>query len=180
MMSALRNSVILVLSACCFFFATNAHAQDRNAERIRILESRVYQLEGALSQINQRLTNLEYGQRPPPFPEPGRTEVACMITDSGYSKVFLGKGRVKLEAEAAARESCGKAVHPSYCQGSIKCSDKEPLVRGAICVITDTGYSKTFKAEGITILEAEYKARKACGDQVHPSYCTGAIRCDSF
>nr|BFD60118.1 hypothetical protein CKG001_22250 [Bdellovibrio sp. CKG001] len=182
MMSAIRNSLVLLLSATCFFFAHNAGAQDRNSqERIRVLETRVYQLEANLSQINQRLANLEYGQRPPPFPEPAQ-EVACLITDTGYNKVFLGKGRIKIEAEAAAREACGKSVHPSYCQAAVKCSDprQERPIAGAICMLTDTGYQKTFKGEGKSLIEAEYNARKQCGDSVHASYCVGAVRCDTF
>ncbi|WP_374000213.1 hypothetical protein [Bdellovibrio bacteriovorus] len=181
-MSAIRNSLVLLLSATCFFFAHNAGAQDRNSqERIRILETRVYQLESNLSQINQRLANLEYGQRPQPFPEPAR-EVACMVTDTGYNKVFLGKGRIKLEAEAAAREACGKAVNSVYCNATAKCSDpqKDANIRGAICVLTDTGYNKTFKGEGRSLIEAEFAARSACGSSVNAVYCMASPRCETF
>ncbi|AFY02167.1 hypothetical protein [Bdellovibrio bacteriovorus] len=181
-MSLIRSSLVLVLSASCFLFAHSAGAQDRSAERIRILETRVNQLEGVISQINQRVSNLEYNQRPEPYPPPAALEVACMITDSGYSKVFLGKGRIKLEAEASAREACGKGVHASYCQGAVKCSDPrtERPIAGAICMLTDSGYGKTFKGEGKSLVEAEFNARKSCGDQVHPSYCVPNVRCDTF
>ncbi|CAE80350.1 hypothetical protein predicted by Glimmer/Critica [Bdellovibrio bacteriovorus HD100] len=185
MMSLIRNSLVLGLSAACFLFANSAGAQERgqerSLERIRILETRVNQLEGIISQINQRVSNLEYNQRPEPYP-PVAAEVACMVTDTGYSKVFLGKGRIKLEAEAAAREACGKAVHSSYCQGAVKCSDprQDRPIAGAICMLTDTGYAKTFKGEGKSLIEAEYNTRKQCGDQVHPSYCVGSIRCETF
>lgn len=182
MMSLIRNSLVLGLSAVCFLFAHNAGAQDRSAERIRILETRVNQLEGIISNINQRVSNLEYGQRPQPYPEPVAQEVACMLTDTGYSKVFLGKGRIKLEAEAAVRESCGKAVHASYCQAAVKCSEPrgDRPIQGAICVLTDTGYNKTFKGEGKSLIEAEFQARSQCGSQVHPSYCLANVRCDTF
>ena len=181
MKSALRNSLLILFAVSCLFGATKASAQERNVERIRQLESRVTQLEGFLNQLHQRVSNLEYNQRPEPYP-PVSSEVVCLITDSGYSKVFLGRGRMALEAEAAAREVCGRETHPSYCQASMKCSDprKDQPINGAVCVITDSGYQKTFKGEGKSLVEAEYKVRKSCGDSVHPSYCTGSVRCDSY
>lgn len=185
MKSVFRNTLGILLSASCLFAAQSVYAQERgqerSLERIRILESRVNQLEGVLAHLHQRVSNLEYSQRPEPFPPPVAQEVACMLTDTGFSKVFLGKGRVKLEAEAAAREACGKTVHPSYCQAAVKCSDprQERPINGAICVLTDTGYSRTFKGEGKSLVEAEFKTRKACGESVHPSYCTSTIRCES-
>lgn len=186
MKSVFKNALAILLSASCLLAAKSAHAQERgqerSLERIRILETRVNHLEGVLAQLHQRVSNLEYNQRPEPFPPPAAHEVACMLTDTGYSKVFLGKGRMALEAEAAVRDACGKAVHPSYCQSSVKCSDprQDRPINGAVCVLTDTGYSKTFKGEAKSLIEAEFKARKACGDSVHPSYCTGTIRCDTY
>lgn len=186
MMSLIRNSLVLVLSASCFLFAQSAGAQERgqerSLERIRILESRVNHLEGIINHINQRVSSLEYNQRPPTHPEPVPVGVACQLIDTGYQKVFLGKGRMKLEAEAEARETCGKSVHSSYCLGSVKCSDpaQDRLIQAAVCMLIDTGYSKTFKGEGRNVVEAEYNARKNCGNSVHSSYCIGAIRCDSF
>ena len=87
-----------------------------------------------------------------------------------------------MEAEAAARESCAKSVHASYCQAVVKCSDprQERPIAGAICMLTDAGYQKIFKGEGKSLIEAEYNARKQCGDSVHASYCTSAIRCETF
>ncbi len=185
-MSALKNALVLVLSAACFFYVQGAGAQStggRDSERIRILETKVNQLEGYMAHLNQRLSDLEYNQRPPvPPPPPAAQEVMCLITDSGYKQVFMGKGRVRLEAEAAARQACGSGTHPTYCTGAIKCSDprQDPYVRGAICMITDTGYKKTFKAEGKTVIEAEYAVRKACGSGTHPTYCQHEASCETF
>lgn len=185
-MSVVRNSLVLILSACCFFFANSAGAQvpgNRDKERIRILETRVNQLEGVIANINQRVSNLEYNRRPDPYPQPPeQQEVICTMIDRIYSKVFIGRGRVRLEAEADVRTSCSASIHASYCQEAVKCSDpmKDPFVRGAICTLTDTAYSKTFKGEAKSVLEAEYNTRKTCGNQVHPSYCTGPIRCETY
>lgn len=181
MVSLVKKSVGVVLSALLLFSPGAIAQQRQNGDRIRALEQRVQQLEDIIYSLNQRLSNLEYNRRPDPYPTPGAQESVCTLIDTGYNKVFLGKGRVKLEAEAAVRESCSKTVHPSYCQGAIKCNDPQARwVNGAMCVLTDTGYSKTFKGEAKTLIEAEYNTRKACGDSVHPSYCVGAIRCESF
>src|SRR5690606_29374757 len=120
-----------------------------------------------------------YPGNPGPAPY---TEHICVITDSGYGKIFLGKGRIKLEAETAAKDACAKEVHQTYCQSTIKCNNPatDRPVNGAICVLTDSGYSKTFKGEAKTLLEAEYNARKACGSAVHPTYCNSTIRCETF
>lgn len=185
-MSAIKNALVLVLSAACFFYVQGAGAQStgRDSERIRVLESKVSQLEGYMAHLNQRLSNLEYNQRPPvPPPPPSQNqEVACLITDSGYKQVFIGKGRVRLEAEAAVRQACGSGTHPSYCTGAVKCSDprQDPYMRGAICMMTDTGYKKTFKAEAKSLMEAEYAVRKACGDGTHPTYCQSEPQCETF
>ncbi|KYG60420.1 hypothetical protein [Bdellovibrio bacteriovorus] len=180
-MSVLRKSLVLVLG-CCLLLGVSAHAQSREAERIRILETKVSQLEGLIYNLNQRVSNLEYQNPPMPPPPPPIVEVACMTTDTGYNKVFLGKGRTKLEAEAKAKESCGNSVNAVYCNGSVKCSDpaQDRLTQGALCVLTDTGYNKIFRGEGRSPVEAEYNARKACGNSVNPVYCTASVRCETF
>ncbi|KYG60419.1 hypothetical protein AZI85_13200 [Bdellovibrio bacteriovorus] len=185
MITDFRKAVLLVLG-CCLFLGVSAQAQnrgDRESERIRILESKVQQLESLIYNLNQRVSNLEYRGTPtlPPPPVPA-SEVACMITDSGYGKVFLGKGRTKLEAEAKAKEVCGANVHATYCNNTLKCSDpvQDRVIQGAICVITDSGYGKTFKGEAKSVLEAEYNARKACNNAVHATYCNTNARCDTF
>lgn len=180
-MSVFRNGFAILLSVCCFIIATNAQAQDRTAERIRVLESRVYQLESVIVQMNQRINALEYGQRPFPYPQtPIQSEIACMIIDSGHSKSYLGKGRTQIEAEANAREACGKSTHSSYCTTTAKCDERNQLVDGATCMLVDSGHSKTFKGDGKSLVEAEYKARKSCSDSVHAVYCKTNVRCDTY
>lgn len=168
MLSLVIKSLGVVLSVS-FLFALNANAQQReHGERVRILEARVQQLEDVIYNINQRVSNLEYSRRPNPYPQPIPQESVCMLIDTGYNKIFLGKGRVKLEAEAEVRQNCGKAVSSSYCQGTIKCNDatEDRYTTVAFCVLTDTGYSKTFKGEAKSLIEAEYNTRKACSENV--------------
>jgi len=134
------------------------------------LEQRVRYLEDIIRQHEYRLSQIESGGYQPPPPYKGHS---CMIIDSGYSKVFFGQGRSQLQAETEARQECGKAVHPTYCGGAIKCTDgqSEPRARGYFCVVKDSGYGKVFSGEGDDIVEAEYKAKFACQSAVHPSYC---------
>lgn len=49
------------------------------------------------------------------------------------------------------------------------------------CLVTDTGYKRTFVATASTRLMAENDARNACGNATHPSYCASQdiVRCDS-
>lgn len=182
MLSLVKISIGAVLSTLLLFSPGATAQQRQNGDRIRVLEQRVQQLENIISSIHQRVSNLEYNRRPDPYPEPVAQESICMLIDTGYSKVFLGRGRLKLEAEAEVREACGKAVHSSYCQGAMKCNDphSDRRINGAMCVLTDTGYSKTFRGEGKSLIEAEYAARKTCGEAVHASYCVGAIRCEAL
>ena len=157
-------------------------------ERIQNLESLVMQMNQRLIEVENRVFSLPGipGGGYPGHPGHGGgfrpSEISCLLIDSGYSKVFFAKGRTSLEAEANVRSECGQSVHSSYCTGSIKCSDssQERRINGAICILKDTGYSKIFKGEASTLLEAEYKARKACGDTVHSSYCKSDIRCDVY
>jgi hypothetical protein len=46
--------------------------------------------------------------------------------------------------------------------------------------LTDSGFGKTFRGEATSLVEAEYNARKSCGGSVHPSYCLGTVRCDTY
>ncbi|MGZ3770950.1 MAG: hypothetical protein ACXVCP_15080 [Bdellovibrio sp.] len=180
-MSLVRKSLGAILSLS-FLFSFGANAQMRDGgDRIRILESRVQQLEDIIYNMNLRLSNLENAGRPSPYPQPNPTGSVCMLTDTGYNKVFLGKGPVQLAAEAEARQNCGKAVNSSYCQSEVKCNDpqQDRYTHYAFCVLIDTGYNKTFKGEANTLIEAEYNTRKACSESVNSSYCVGAIRCEA-
>lgn len=185
-MALLKNAIVVLLFLSTLLAAEFASAQDRgqnrSGERIRILEDRVNQLQDVLSTLHQRVAHLENNRRPHPLPPPGVQEVICMLKDTGFNRVFIGKGRMRLEAEEAVRQTCGSGTHPNYCQDSIKCSDprNDPPINGAICVLTDTGFSRLFKGESKTLIEAEFNARKACGDGTHPNYCVGSVRCDTY
>jgi hypothetical protein len=104
----------------------------------------------------------------------------CLLTDSGYSKTFLGKGATKLDAEFDAKRQCSSAIHSSYCaSGRLKCDDVVPA-QVVTCVITDTGYSKIFRGSGDSALEAEANAKIECQKSVNASYCApAAVRCES-
>lgn len=53
-------------------------------------------------------------------------------------------------------------------------------VRGYYCVVTDSGYGKSFSARGADPIEAEAKAKQACQASVHSSYCGPvAARCEA-
>ena len=128
-----------------------------------------------LSEVSRRMS---FAQQPPQYPAPTST-YTCMMIDSGYSKTFVAKGSTKLQAEAELKKSCAESVHPSYCNSEIRCAQQEQGTRGYFCLLTDTGYSKTFSAEGTDIIEAEAKTKVSCQNAVHPSYCAKApIKCE--
>lgn len=130
-----------------------------------------------LSEVNRRMS---FAQQPPQYPAPTPASgYTCMMIDSGYSKAFFAKGGTKLQAEAELKKSCASSLHPSYCNSEIRCAQQEQGTRGYFCLLTDTGYSKTFSAEGTDIIEAEAKAKVSCQNAVHPSYCGKApIKCE--
>lgn len=49
------------------------------------------------------------------FKPPYASGYVCMITDSGYSKIYRGTGRTAVEAEAKAKQSCQSAVSAGFC-----------------------------------------------------------------
>jgi hypothetical protein len=146
-----------------------------NSEDIRRLRNQVADLEDRLRRVEDFL---DRGGRP--NPPPGRLGAACILTDSGFSKTFLGKGANKLDAEFEAKKLCGASVHPSYCaNGRLKCEDNQPGL-AVTCVLTDTGFSKIFRGAGESAIEAEANAKIECQKNVHASYCANApVRCDA-
>lgn len=151
-------------------------------DRSDVLERRVNELERALERTDARLRRVERLLDGGTVQPPSRVDVSCLIVDRGYKKTFLASGRNALEAEANVRNACGNGAHPSYCDTEVKCSSgQSENVRGYMCVVTDRGYKKTFKAEGKNIIEAEAKAKQACENGAHPSYCGGeTARCEAF
>lgn len=196
MFASLKKSLVLSLSCALLLGAAAANAEivpgrppiggggyngGNTEERVRGLEARVGQLEANLSQLNQRLSALE---RPAPYPAPVQPiEQACMITDSLMSKVTLGKGRTRLEAEANARQACSSGIAATYCNTAAKCTDpqREAQVRqGVMCVLVDTLMSRTYKADAKSFLDAEYQARKSCQDSIAATYCKADVRCEAY
>lgn len=176
---------ICMAVVACMTLSSAVLAQVRPGYDGRNLERRVSDLEQEADQMSRRLIRLERaleGNRPPVYQE--REDISCLLIDSGYMKTFFAEGRTKLEAETNVRQACAKSVHSSYCNGSaLKCSSgvKEYGVRGYLCVVTDSGYGKIFKAEGKNEVEAEAKAKQACQNSVHASYCGNVkAHCESF
>ncbi len=161
-----------------------AQAQVRQdpAMRLQVLERRVQQLQALTANLDSRLRNVEYSQAPYPPPndhyQPSVTQSAILV-DTGYSKTFFGSGITKLEAEAIARQECGKVVNAAYCNGAVRFGQADPRARGAYCVVIDSGYQKTFSGRGADMIEAEAKAKQACQASVNASYCGNVTaRCE--
>lgn len=175
------KTVLFLITAICSI----AQAQNSQplAEKVRILELNVRQLQSNLINLDNRLRNLEsgyIGQPPVGSPEPTMNYSAILV-DSGQSKTFLGTGSTRLQAEANARQECVKAVHPSYCNGSVRIGQSTSGSKGFYCVITDSGQGQTFSAEGRDAIEAEARAKQACEVEVHPSYCGNVSpRCEEI
>ncbi len=176
--------VLLLLS-----FSLAASAADRATPvtsptdpEITVILTRVYRLEQTMRQLDSRISYLESLQvNPYPTPLPA-VGFSCLTVDSGYSKTFLGKGKTKLEAEAVARQECGKAVNSSYCNQTVRCSNgvSDSTISGYFCTLTDSGYSRTFNGEGADAIEAEAHAKQACQGAINASYCGQvAVRCEA-
>jgi hypothetical protein len=148
------------------------HFGDRELEfRVNLLEQQVSELNRSLGILQKRVDELSS------FPPSAPVEMvaACMVIDSGYSKTFLGVGKSKLDAEYSARSACQSTVSASFCSNhaQLKCDDnfKPPYARGFVCMVTDSGYSKTFRGVGRTAIEAEARAKQICQSSVSAVYC---------
>jgi hypothetical protein len=129
-----------------------------------------------LNEVNRRMS---IGQQPQP-PVTNPNEHSCILVDSGFRKTFLGKGKSSLAAEANARQNCGSEVNSSYCNGSVRCMRAEIGSAGAFCIVKDSGFGKTFSAEGSDEIEAEALAKIACQKSVNASYCgTVTAKCET-
>lgn len=142
------------------------------------LENRVSELERIVYDLHQRISTLENGgSRPPRF-----QEISCMVTADAYNNVYLGKGRTRLDAETTALQACANSLNASVCK-KVVCDDSNRTnIRGAVCVVTAKAYNNVYKGEGTTLIEAEYKARKACETSLNGSVCNSnnPVRCETF
>ena len=168
---------ILTLVAVIGFVPSISFAQDDLRVRVRDLERNLRQTEQRLNRLEEIIYS---GGNGGGHGGGYKSSIDCMLTDTGYTKTFLSNGRNQIEAEANVRKACGESVHPSYCTGSVKCSSgNEYSGRGYLCMLIDSGHSKTFQAEGANQIEAEAKAKIACQSSVHPSYCGNVTpRCE--
>ena len=173
----------ICLIAVASVFCLNSFAEPRPRPPRRDLEYRIGQLERQSSEIMRSLRDISYRLDeleangptfPPEEPRP-ETIHACLIVDSGYSKTFVGQAKSKLDAEYSARLSCQSEVNASYCGAgaTLKCdSNKDAYqIEKFICVVIDSGYSKSFRGEGITAVAAEAHAKSNCQKAVNASYC---------
>lgn len=182
------NCVKLIITTLLFVphFA-NAQRSPRppidESRRLDRLERAVENLQDEVYTLGRRVSYLEDLIGNNPLPPPQELTHVCLIIDSGYSKAFVGIGKTKIDAEFQAQQNCAKGAHPTYCTGAsakMKCDDTlSSRGRGFVCVVTDTGYGKVFRGEGITAVAAEGAAKQACQAGAHPTYCGNVTaRCE--
>ncbi|MCB0384496.1 MAG: hypothetical protein KDD43_03815 [Bdellovibrionales bacterium] len=179
----IRNLIVLCALALVATFTVPSFAEVARPRpprpdleyRVDRLERESAEIRRTLQQILYRLDELEnHGPVPPPVP--GNELVhSCLVVDSGYNKTFLGQGKSQLDAEFEARQSCQKSVSASYCAGNamLKCDTNKDAyqIEKYVCVLTDSGYNKTFRGEGETAVAAEANAKVSCQSSVSASYC---------
>lgn len=183
---SLSIAVLMVAFSSANVFADPSsvdHDHDFSLEaRVNQLEHQVFELSRSLNLLQKRVDEIAYY---PPVTPPADAVAACMIVDSGYSKTFLGVAKTKLDAEYNARITCQNNISAGFCTGSsahLKCDDnfKPPYTSGYVCMITDSGYSKTFRGTGRTAVEAEAKAKQSCQSSVSAGFCGNvAARCEA-
>lgn len=170
--------IILILSMLVYSasFAQN----NQLAERVRKLEQQMYQVQQNVYHLENRVRHLESGGYLPPLPPPSVGYSAILI-DTGYAKTFLGVGNTRLQAEANARQECGKVVNAAYCNGAVRIGQAKPGNRGYFCMVTDSGYGKSFSGEGPDEIQAEARAKIACQASVNAAYCGNVTpRCEAI
>ncbi|MCE3009680.1 MAG: hypothetical protein LW875_03600 [Proteobacteria bacterium] len=164
-------------------FGQNSGMQERRLRSVedqvsnlqRVVEGQQFQIEN----LNRRLERLEFGGGPI---NPRENVSVCMLVASSFLKTYLGTGKNKMDAEYSARESCQKGVHSSFCRsGALKCDSNldTAFESEAVCLVTAATYGRTYRGEGRTAIEAEAKAKQACQEDVHASYCGNVkARCE--
>ncbi|HEX7675571.1 MAG TPA: hypothetical protein VF412_15450 [Bdellovibrio sp.] len=145
----------------------------------RDIDQRVADLERQVYELNQRMSNLERNNFPPA--PPVVKDIACMVTADSYGTVFIGKGNTRIEAQAAALQSCQASLSGMFCK-KVNCDDPQASARinGAVCMLNASSYGTTFTGKGSSLIEAEYNARKACNNQYSGMFCNTAVNCDTF
>lgn len=178
----------LILSLVVLLGSLSVSAQTDPYDRARIdrLERAVNRLESLTLSLERRITDLERSNGGAPWPSPQpppsvENGVSCLVIDTGFSRTFLGKGRTAIQAEAEAKKSCEKSVNAGYCNGKVKCAQIDRIYSGFTCVVTDTGFNRTFTGDGRDAVEAEAKAKIDCQSKVNPGYCGNApVRCEGY
>lgn len=187
MKASFLKTVLCSLAALAVVLSsTSGFAQPQTQMRDFALEYRVLLLEKQVSEMGRNMIALQKRMDEiaanPPAP-PVEIIAACMVTDSAYSKTFLGIAKNKLDAEYNARNLCQASLSSANLCGhaaTLKCDDnsKPTDAHGYVCMVTDSGYSKNFRGSGRTAVEAEAKAKQACQSSVGASNCgTVAARC---
>ncbi|MFL5815638.1 MAG: hypothetical protein ACJ763_18855 [Bdellovibrionia bacterium] len=185
MRSPFLNAIALFVSTAALFLVSasasaNPQLRDYPIEfRVSLLERQVSEMNRTMLALQKRVEELAGN---PPAP-PVEIIAACMITDSTYSRTFLGVAKNKIDAEYNARNACQVSLSSTNLCGksaSLKCDDnsKPNDAHGFICMVTDSAYSKNFRGTGRTPVEAEAKAKQACQNSAGPSNCGPvAARC---
>jgi hypothetical protein len=185
MRSPFLNAIALFFSTAALFLTSegafaNPQLRDYPLEfRVSILERQVSDMNRTLLALQKRVEEIA----PSPPANPVEIVAACMITDSTYSRTFLGIAKNKIDAEYNARNACQASLSSTNLCGksaALKCDDnsKPTDAHGFICMVTDSAYSKNFRGIGRTPVEAEAKAKQACQNSAGPANCgTVAARC---
>ena len=93
--------------------------RDYRAYSNQELQRRVFELERAVMQLQQRIYNLESAPPPvvvaPPPPPPW----TCSV--SAFSQTYVQTAATRGQAEAIVRQKCAAASHPMHCS-NVQCS----------------------------------------------------------
>lgn len=145
-------------------------------QRVERLERQLNETNRLVYQLQNRLDQIQGPNFPPPYVAPFS---ACMLTDSVFSKVFLGVGKGRMDAEYSARQACQSTINASYCSNNLRCDDNQQSPYASFsCLVTDSVFGKVFRGEGRTPIEAEAKAKQECQKSVNPNFCGGVqARC---
>ena len=85
-------------------------------------EERVERLERVVQNLQMRLANMERGEmRPAPIMVPAVRSIVCDVRDRLHEQSHIGRGFTRIEAEAAARNECGRMVNSMFCDGAPRC-----------------------------------------------------------
>lgn len=102
----------------------------------------------------------------------------CVIRNMYSFKYFANYGLNQMEASTKATQACNEGQFSSHCdEYNIKCEQILNQNSKVTCQIKNYVINKSYFANGLIHLEAEFKVRDLCSHESDPVHCDHPVQC---